>query len=81
EIPAIIDTGSQLNLMSAEVAEAIRQPRGSRPPLPMEDANGGQKVLDEVVRNVPVSVGTVTVPITFHINKDAPFNILLGRPW
>ncbi|KAI0026730.1 hypothetical protein K488DRAFT_75125 [Vararia minispora EC-137] len=31
EIPAIIDTGSQLNLMSSEVAEVIRQPRGSRP--------------------------------------------------
>ena len=51
-ITAIIDTGSQLNVMKEKVAHRIRVSIDLTQPITMNDANGGEGVLKGHVKNI-----------------------------
>jgi hypothetical protein len=59
-IQAIIDTGSQLNIVNETVCKAkIRRPIDYSASLSMNDANGGEGKLQGIVENVPLEYGSV----------------------
>lgn len=81
-ITAIIDTGSQLNIISREACEKIIQrPIDNQRQTSMADANGGQETLDGIVADVPLHCGEVFTAADLWVGDHVPFHLLLGRPW
>src|SRR5580658_1928812 len=81
-ITAIIDTGSQLNVVSEECwKQAVGMPLDMKQTIDMNDANGGKETLAGLVSNVPLRCGAVKTIAHLYISRNAPFDLLLGRPW
>ena len=81
-IEAIIDTGSQLNVVSEAVCNSkIRRPIDRKSAVSMSDANGGEGNLIGIVENVPLNCGGVNTEANLYVGEHVPFDLLLGRPW
>jgi len=81
-IQAIIDTGSQLNIVSESVCNTkIRRPIDRNTSVSMNDANGGEGNLNGIVENVPLNCGGVMTHANLYVGDHVPFDLLLGRPW
>jgi len=81
-IEAIIDTGSQLNIVNERVCKSvIRRPIDSSASISMNDANGGEGNLEGMVENVPLTFGSVKTRANLYVGAHVPFDLLLGRPW
>jgi hypothetical protein len=81
-ITAIIDTGSQLNIVSKSICESkILRPVDNRQKISIADANGGQGKLEGMVANVPLNCGEVATTANLYVGTHVPFELLLGRPW
>lgn len=80
-ITAIIDTGSQLNIVNKSIcgSKTIR-PFDSKEKISIADANGGQGKLEGMVANVPLNCGEVSTKATLYVGTHVPFELLLGRP-
>ena len=80
---AIIDTGSELNILHKKVYESAisHLPIDTTKSKIMGDANGGFGELKGLVSNVPLICGSMIHTASFYIGAKAPFDILLGRPW
>ncbi|KAI0362873.1 hypothetical protein BV20DRAFT_901314, partial [Pilatotrama ljubarskyi] len=78
----IVDTGSQLNLISEKVCKNIvRRPINTISAPMMSDANGGSGQLLGLVEDIPLKFGHIRTPITAYVAENPPFDGLLGRPW
>ncbi|KAI0632636.1 hypothetical protein C8Q77DRAFT_1058494, partial [Trametes polyzona] len=78
----IVDTGSQLNIISEKVCKNIvRRPINTNEAISMNDANGGTGRLLGLVEDVPIQFGHVKTPISAYVAESPPFDGLLGRPW
>ena len=81
-ITAIIDTGSQLNVVHrAAWKGAIKRPMDITRQIKMGDANGGEGTLTGFIPNVPLRCGDVLTHASVFVGENAPFDLLLGRPW
>jgi len=81
-IQAIIDTGSQLNIVNEQVCKSlIRRPIDYTAAISMNDANGGEGKLAGIVDNVPLDFGSVKTRANLYVGTHVPFDLLLGRPW
>ena len=81
-ITAIIDTGSQLNIVNKSICDSkIIRPVDSKEKISIADANGGQGKLEGMVANVPLNCGEVSTKATLYVGTHVPFELLLGRPW
>ena len=81
-INAIIDTGSQLNIVSEKICKSlIRRPVDGQASTSMNDANGGKRKLSGKVDDVPLNFGTVQTRASLYVGAHVPFDLLLGRPW
>ena len=79
---AIIDTGSQLNIVHKRVWQhALRYPMDLSRKIVMNDANGGEGLLQGFIPDVPLTCGSVVTLANVYIGDNAPFDLLLGRPW
>ncbi|KAL0565516.1 hypothetical protein V5O48_016508 [Marasmius crinis-equi] len=82
KIRAILDTGSQINVMNTAVyEEVIRLPIDLREYTIMNDANGGVRRLDGAVDDLPLMCGSVETRGFYFVGDSVPFSLLLGRPW
>ncbi|KAA1473775.1 hypothetical protein DENSPDRAFT_753543, partial [Dentipellis sp. KUC8613] len=82
-ILAIMDTGSQLNVVRRKV---WREKMGGVPvdvtrSIDMTDANGQSAVLTGLVQDAEFGVGTINTRADVYVGDDVPFDLLLGRPW
>lgn len=78
----IVDTGSQLNIISEKVCKNIvRRPINTGQAISMNDANGGTGRLLGLVEDIPLKIGHVKTPINAFVAENPPFDGLLGRPW
>jgi hypothetical protein len=79
---AIIDTGSQLDVVRADVAAlSIRRAVDMTQITNMNDANGGRGQLQGWIRDVEFNCGGATTITDLWVSQKAPFELLLGRPW
>ncbi|KAI5830302.1 hypothetical protein K523DRAFT_223009, partial [Schizophyllum commune Tattone D] len=80
---AIIDTGSQLNVLNEKLMHSLLSGKtiDMENPTRMKDANGGDSVLLGVARDVEVMLGKLPSLTDIHIGTNVPFDLLLGRPW
>ncbi|KAK6977147.1 hypothetical protein R3P38DRAFT_3237515 [Favolaschia claudopus] len=81
-IVAIIDTGSQLNVVRADIAALVlHRPVDMTKTTGMNDANGGRGQLRGFIQDVELSCGGVLTKTSLWVSQAAPFELLLGRPW
>ena len=79
---AIIDTGSQLNIVNTALwKKTVQRPMDKTQSISMNDANGGKGVLLGLVQNVPLHCGGVPTHANLYVGSHVPFQLLLGRPW
>ncbi|KAA1478915.1 hypothetical protein DENSPDRAFT_756726, partial [Dentipellis sp. KUC8613] len=81
-IRAIIDTGSELNVVRTDVYRTvIQQPMDVEAKVRMNDVNGNQSTLRGLVQNVGLRCGAVATLANMYVADNVPFAMLLGRPW
>ena len=79
---AIIDTGSELNVVNKNLCgPVVQQPTDCTARMSMADAGGGETPLTGVVEQVPLSCGSVSTVANLFVGENVPFDLLLGRPW
>jgi hypothetical protein len=82
DVCAIIDTGSQLDVVRADVAALkIQQAVDMSQVTNMNDANGGRGQLQGWIRDVEFTCGGAVTTTDLWVSQKAPFSLLLGRPW
>ncbi|KAG5347438.1 hypothetical protein C0989_011868, partial [Termitomyces sp. Mn162] len=81
EVECIHDSGSQIISMSAEIASDIGLSYDPNIVLNMQSANGTMDQSLGLARNVPCTIGDVTVYLQIHVLRSPAYNILLGRPF
>ena len=84
KLQAIVDTGSQLNIINRNLWKATlgrTRPTDITKQIGMTDANGGATTLTGFVPNVPLACGEVLTHASIFVGENAPFDLLLGRPW
>ena len=82
-VTAVIDTGSQLNIVSPEIVkEKILLPVDLSKPTTMNVANGNTEALGGLIVGVPLRCGAVITDANLYVGpENLPFDMLLGRPW
>ncbi|KAL1671330.1 hypothetical protein EV122DRAFT_226755 [Schizophyllum commune] len=82
-VHAIIDTGSQLNVMRESLAQKILvgMPLDTAGALTMNDANGGAGYISGVMKQVRLDLGQIKTKTDIYLGAKVPFDLLLGRPW
>ncbi|KAF7316579.1 hypothetical protein MIND_00177700 [Mycena indigotica] len=81
-ITAIIDTGSQLNVVRGDLArQRIKRVVDTTRAINMNDANGGSGQLCGIIRGAELICGGLHTTADLWVSEKAPFELLLGRPW
>jgi hypothetical protein len=77
----ILDGGAQVVLMRKDVWARLRAPIARSKAMAMESANSGTSHTLGLVEEQPVTIGNVTVRLQIQVVDNAPFEVLLGRPF
>jgi hypothetical protein len=80
-IECIIDPGCQIIAMSEAVAHDLGLIYDPSIRLNMQSANGEIDLSLGLARNVPCSIGGITLYLQIHVIRDPAYDILLGRPF
>ena len=82
-ITAIVDTGSEINIIKEDIALGLQLPIDMSQPIQMNDANGGVGQLEGLIPDVKLMCGSVTTNADLYVasGRKIPFDLLLGRPW
>ena len=80
-VEAIIDPGSQIIAMAEDVGMDLALIYDPEIVLNMQSANGEIDKSLGLARNVPISIGDITLYIQIHIIRSPAYDILLGRPF
>ncbi|HEV7738165.1 MAG TPA: retropepsin-like aspartic protease [Chlamydiales bacterium] len=81
KVDAILDTGCQVILMRKDVWARLRVPLSAQKIMSMESANGTRNFTSGVVPRVKMTVGSVHLWCPIQVVENAPFEMLLGRPF
>lgn len=77
----ILDGGAQAVIIRRDVWERLQTPVATDRRMKMESANSGTTLTVGVVENHPVRLGPITIYLQLQVVDDAPFQVLLGRPF
>ncbi|KAF9440211.1 hypothetical protein P691DRAFT_688453 [Macrolepiota fuliginosa MF-IS2] len=81
EEEALLNSGSQIVSMSREAASACKVTWDPETTINMMSANGQINRTCGLARNIPFTFGNVTTYLQVHVMDDAPYQVLLGRPF
>jgi hypothetical protein len=81
EPECILDGGAQIVVMRKDIWQRLRAPISAAKAMSMESANAGKTMTLGLVENLPLTIGAITVLLQVQIVEDAPFEVLLGRPF
>jgi hypothetical protein len=77
----ILDGGAQIVVMRKDVWEQLQVPLATHWTMSMESANSGTTRTLGFVENHPVKIGHIVIHLQIQVVEDAPFEVLLGRPF
>ncbi|KXN92621.1 hypothetical protein AN958_02286 [Leucoagaricus sp. SymC.cos] len=78
---ALLDSGSQIISMSCEAVSTCRITWDPELTINMQSANGQITKICGLAKNVPFNFGNVTIHLQVHVMEQAPYRVLLGRPF
>jgi hypothetical protein len=80
---AIVDTGSEVNIIKEDIALDLQLPIDMTQPIQMNDANGGLGNLDGYIPEVTLACGALETIADLYVagGEKIPFDLLFGRPW
>jgi len=81
EEEALLDSRSQIVSMTWKVAAANKITWDPSLSIQLQSANGSLSRTCGLAKNVPFTLGDITVLLQAHIMDVAPYKILLGRPF
>ena len=81
EEEALLDSRSQIVSMTREVAAANKITWDLSLSIQLQSANGSLSRTCGLAKNVPFTLGDVTVLLQAHVMDVALYKILLGRPF
>ncbi|XP_006462030.1 hypothetical protein AGABI2DRAFT_70863 [Agaricus bisporus var. bisporus H97] len=81
EEEALLDSGSQIVSMSRTAASESKLSWDPQLSINMMAANGQVTRTCGVARNVPFTLGNITVHLQVHVLEGAAYRVLLGRPF
>ncbi|KIJ51960.1 hypothetical protein M422DRAFT_99575, partial [Sphaerobolus stellatus SS14] len=77
----IYDSGAELVCISETAAKEMGLPFSCDLQLNMRDANGGEKTTFGIIENLELVIGGISVYVHAWIIRNAPYRLLLGRPF
>ena len=81
-VTVMIDTGSEINVMSEELHGKLGLALNPHANLTMVTANNTKERMTGVCENVPIMVGGLRTLAHVHVTRSpGNFSILLGQPW
>ncbi|EFW15144.1 conserved hypothetical protein [Coccidioides posadasii str. Silveira] len=81
ELMALIDTGSEINLLSRKYAEMLKLPMENKPRVTMVVQTGEVAPFYAFCDEVPVQIGDIVTHTPFLIFEGGDQQLILGRPW
>ena len=81
EVETVTDGGSQIVAIDTVVAVGLGLTWDPESNILMQSANGQLQRTKGLARNVPFKFGEVTVYLQLHVVDEAPYQVLLGRPF
>ena len=81
EPECILDGGAQIIAMRRDIWERIGAPLTLNKAMTMESANAGTVKTLGLIENHPVRLGPITFYLQIQVIENAPFEVLLGRPF
>ena len=76
----LIDGGSEICVMSAEVARELNI-GWKRADWNMITADGNRSDLSTVAESVPVDVHGIVIPVPIFLARSGSRQVIFGRPW
>ncbi|KAJ1499529.1 hypothetical protein HMI55_004345 [Coelomomyces lativittatus] len=80
-IPALLDSGSQVNIMSEEIMNRIGLRINNRSKIPYQGVNGDKETFIGGIQGVTIHVGTIKKKIYFYVSNKISEDTILGRPF
>lgn len=80
-VTGIFDTGAALVCISTQAVIEFRLAHTKDISLTMQDANGGSKDTYGMIEDLELTIGGVSIFVQAYIIDDAPYQLLLGRPF
>lgn len=80
-IEGVLDGGSQVCSMSQKKWKELSVPIRSDKKMVLEAANLTTSTTMGVVENLPIRIGDVELCLQVQVMRDAPYDLLLGRPF
>ncbi|KAL3684474.1 hypothetical protein R1sor_002496 [Riccia sorocarpa] len=80
-VTALVDTGSEINVMSRAVYERGQWPIDLHHGWAFRSANGVKKEMYGACHFIPVRIGNVEVTQHFFVQENAPIPVILGQPY
>jgi hypothetical protein len=81
DVESILDPGSQIIAMLEYLCTDLGLIYDPSIVLNMQSANGKVDQLLRLARNVPMTLGEITLYVQIHVIHSPAYNILLGRPF
>jgi hypothetical protein len=81
EPECILDGGAQVVVMRKDIWERLRTPITASKAMAMESANASTSTTLGLIENHPVQLGPITIYLQIQVVEEAPFEVLLGRPF
>ena len=81
DVESIVDPGSQIIAMSEYVCNNLGLVYDPSVVLNMQSTNGEVDQLLGLARNVPMTIGEITLYVQIHVIRSPAYDILLGRPF
>ena len=79
---AIIDSGSEVNLIKHQVWEKdLKVSIDVGASMTLHDANGGTSTLKGIIPSLELKIGELITTSNYWVTTTCPLDILLGRPW
>ncbi|EJD42116.1 hypothetical protein AURDEDRAFT_18598, partial [Auricularia subglabra TFB-10046 SS5] len=79
-VEGVVDNGSQLVIISQQLWEALGNPINAQHRVSLTAANKTSN-LTLGLCVLPVQIAELTFHLRAHVVEDAPFSLLLGRPF
>ncbi|KXN85531.1 hypothetical protein AN958_11172 [Leucoagaricus sp. SymC.cos] len=81
EEEALFNSGSQIMSMSRDAVSTCKITWDPELTINMQSVNGQITKTCYLAKNVPFNFGNVTIHLQVHVMEQAPYRVLLGRPF